>query len=203
MKYMRSPGGSIIECKDTDIHKYISKSYTEMTEYDAYMFLFDKICHRIGAKYSNYNRIDLASELLLWLITRYKTHGNYAKDKGYADNERIWWSIATKRANWIIREWRRKHRNEDLYDEIPEDSLVSDYFEIEHTAGVEAIKDYIQSLIESKKPNEQQLGILGYAKLNGLTDEQVCDILEIQQSRLYELKRALKRKINNFIGENL
>jgi hypothetical protein len=157
----------------------------------------------MGAKYANYNHIDLASELLLWLLTRYREYGNYAKDKGFADNERIWWSVANKRANWIIREWRRKHRQEDLYDDIPEDSLTSDYFEIEHTAGVDAIKEYIDGLMSSKKPSEQQLGILAYAKLNGLTDEQVCDVLEIKQTRLYELKRALKRKLNNFIGENL
>lgn len=203
MKYARSPGGTIIECRDDELHKYISKSYTEMTETEAYMFLFDKICHRIGAKYANYNHIDLASELLLWLLTKYKNDGNYAKDKGFADNERIWWSMASKRANYIIREWRRKHKHEELYEDIPEDSLMSDYFEIEHTAGVEAIRHYIQSLIESKKSNEQQLGMLGYAKLNGLTDEQVCEVLEIRQSRLYELKRALKQRLNNFIGENL
>ena len=58
-------------------------------------------------------------------------------------------------------------------------------------------------MIESKKSNEQQLGMLGYAKLNGLTDEQVCEVLEIRQSRLYELKRALKQRLNNFIGDNL
>lgn len=203
MRYVRSPGGTIVECSDNDIDKYISKSYTEMTEHEAYAFLFDKICHRMGAKYANYNHIDLASELLLWLLTRYREYGNYAKDKGFADNERIWWSVANKRANWIIREWRRKHRQEDLYDDIPEDSLTSDYFEIEHTAGVDAIKEYIDGLMSSKKPSEQQLGILAYAKLNGLTDEQVCEVLEIKQTRLYELKRALKRKLNNFIGENL
>lgn len=203
MKYARSPGGTIIECPDDELTKYISIGYTEMSENDAHIFLFDKICHRIGAKYANYNHIDLCSELLLWLLTQYKNHGNYAKDKSFADNERIWWSVATKRANWIIREWRRKHRKEELYDEIPEDALMSDYFEIEHTAGVTAIIEFIENLMRSKKPSEQQIGIYGYAKINGLTDEQACDVLEIQQSRLYEIKRALKRRLNNYIGENL
>jgi hypothetical protein len=57
--------------------------------------------------------------------------------------------------------------------------------------------------MRSEKSNEQQLGILGYAKINGLTDEQVCEVLDIKMGRLYELKRALKRRLNNYIGENL
>ena len=32
MKYARSPGGTIVECRDDELHKYISKSYTEMTD---------------------------------------------------------------------------------------------------------------------------------------------------------------------------
>lgn len=201
MKYLRSIGGTIVECKDSETYKY--KGYIEMTKDEAYMFLFDKISHRLGAKYANYNHIDIGSELLLWLLTRYKTNGNYAAEKSFDDNSRIWWSVANKRANWIIREYRRKHKHEELYDEIPEDALTCEDFEIEHTASVEAIMEYINTLMKSEKSNEQQLGILGYAKINGLTDEQVCDVLEVKMGRLYELKRALKRRLNNYIGENL
>ena len=149
MKYLRSIGGTIVECADDEIYKY--NGYIEMTKDDAYMFLFYKISHRLGAKYANYNHIDIGSELLLWLMTKYKTEGNYAPNKPFDDNSRIWWSVASKRANWIIREYRRKHKYEELYDEIPEDALTCEDFGIEHTAGVEAITEYIQSLMSSEK----------------------------------------------------
>lgn len=203
MKYVRSVAGTILECDTVSVDKWIAKGYTEITEEDAYLLLFDKICHRLGAKFVNYNRIDIASELYVWLLDKYQKDGNYAKDKTFADNSRIWWSVATKRAYWLIREYRRRLKREELVNEIPEESLTSDYFEIEHIAGVEAIKEYIHTLAKSKKSNEQQLGIFGIAKINGLTDEQVCEILEIGKPRFFEIKRALRNKLRNFIGENL
>lgn len=201
--FVRSVGGTIAECDSTNIQKLLDKGYYEITEHEAYLLLFDKICHKLGAKFVNYNRIDIANELYLWLLTKYQKDGNYAKDKSFDDNSRIWWSVATKRAYWMIREYRRRLKHEELVDEFPEESLISDYFEIEHTAGVEAITEYIYELAKSSKSSEQQLGIFGIAKLNNLTDDQVCELLEIGKPRFFEIKRALRNKLRNFIGDNL
>lgn len=203
MKLIRTQDGAIIECTDNNVQKLLDKGGVELSELDAHLLLFDKICHRLGAKFANYNHIDIASELYLWLLTKYQKCGDYAKDKSFTDNTRIWWSVATKHAYWIIREYHRQLKYEELVDEIPEDSLTSDYFEIEHTAGVTAITEYIDSLLHSPKSNEQQLGLFGIAKLNGLTDDQVCELLEIGKPRFFEIKRALKVRLRNFIGDNL
>lgn len=203
MKYLRSEAGTIIECEEPRYSKLIAKGYFEITEYDAHLLLFDKISHRLGAKFANYNQCDIASEVYLFMLTKYQADGDFAKDKTFADNGRIWWSVATKRAYWIIREYNRFRKHHVLYDEIPEDSMMEDTFEIEHTANVDAITAYIYALANSKKSSEQQLGLFGIAKLNGLNDAQVCDILEVGMPRLFEIKRALKLRIRNFIGENL
>lgn len=200
MKYAKSTDGAIIECADD---AKLDPHWIQISKYDAHLLLFDKICHRLGAKFANYNHIDIASEIYLWLIEKYNKDGDYAKDKTFADNTRIWWSVATKRAYWIIREYRRRLKYEEFVDEIPEDAVISDYFEIEHIAGTTAITEYIYELAKSVKFSDQQLGLFGIAKLNGLTDDQVCTILEIGKPRFFEIKRALKTKLKQFIGDNL
>ena len=203
MRFVRSEGGTIVECDDCKFQRLLAKGYKEITEYEAHLLLFEKICHRLGAKFSNYNQCDIPSELFLFLFTQYKNNGDYAKNKPFEDNVRIWWSVATKRVCYIIREYNRFRKHHPLFDELPEDSLVEDSFDIEHNAKVDGIKAYIYALTESKKSSEQQLGLFGIAKLNGLSDQQVCEVLEIGMPRFFELKRALKKKIRNYMGENL
>ena len=200
MRYVRSDNGTIVESED--IQEYLDKGYWEISKDDAYLLLFDKISHRLGAKFSNYGQLDLCSELYLWLLRQYKAKGEYRKDKTFADNERMYYSVATKRCYWYIREYKKLVAREVLLSEA-DSSIFEETFEFEERAGVDAIIAYIYTLANSNKYSDKQLGLYALSKLSGASDEEICDILEIGKPRFFELKRALKTKIYKFIEENL
>ena len=200
MKYARSESGTIIEADD--IQWYIEKGYWEISKDDAYLLLFDKISHRLAAKFRNYGNLDLYSELYVYLLTYYKKNGEYCPDKSFADNERMFYSTATKQCYYHIREYKKLIKREALLLDICEDEFKCD-FDFELDAGARAIIAYIYELANSNKYSDKQLGLYALSKLGGASDAEICEILEIGKPRFFELKRALKQKIHNFIGENL
>lgn len=205
MQYLKTSVGRIIECQDDEVEDWLFKyPNTEIiTKDDAYIFLFIKISYRMGAKFSNYNHIDLQSDLLYMLLKKYKQKGLFAPDKSFDDNARIWWSVAKKTCYYLIREHKRKVRFEDLTDTFPENSLISDYYEIEHLDICKAIIEYISKLCASDIYAEQQMGLYGYIKLKNMTDKHASVILEVGMPRIYEIKKALKARLLKEFGDLL
>lgn len=200
MKYARSENGTIVEAED--IQEYLNKGYWEISKDDAYKFLFEKISNRLAAKFYNYRNLDLCGEVYIYLLSYYKANGEYCPDKSFADNERMFYSTATKRCFYHIREYKKLVARETLLLDVCEDEFKRD-FDFELDAGAKAIIEYIYTLANSSKYSDKQLGLYALSKLGGASDAEICEILEIGKPRFFELKRALKQKIYNFIGENL
>lgn len=200
MKYARSENGTIVEAED--IQEYLDKGYWEISKDEAYKFLFEKISNRLAAKFYNYSHLDLSSELYIYLLSYYRENGEYCPDKSFADNERMFYSTATKRCCWHIREYKKLVAKETLLSDVCENEFKKD-FDFELDAGARAIIEYIYTLAQSKKYSDKQLGLYALSKIGGASDDEICEILEIGKPRFFELKRALKRKIYNFIEENL
>lgn len=205
MKYIKLQNGKIIECADENYQKILleNENSEELSKDDAYAFLFVKISNKMANQFSNYNYIDIASELFYILLRIYKEHGNYAKDKSFDDNARIWWSIARKNCFYIIRRYKAYTRLEDLTDYIPEDAKICETYEIESLATCKTILDYIEQLIDSDKVTEQNMGLYARYKIKGLTDDAIAIALNIGMSRLYEIKRSVKRRLINKFGDLL
>ena len=215
MAYVKLINGKIIECKDSEVGAYLCENMhaKEISEDDAYILLFIKIGNCLASKFSNYsNLIDISQDIFYMLFKTYKEKGVYAKDKSYYDNCRIWWSIAKKDCYYLIRRYKLKTRDEDLtnFEEFidsdePRFTIVAknDFYEFEHLSTCDSIVSFIEQLAKSTKYSEYQMGIFGMAKLNGLTDKQAAEILEIGMERIYEIRRALKTKIHNKFGDIL
>lgn len=205
MQYLKTSTGRLIECQDEDIDDWLFKypDIETITQDEAYTFLFIKISYRMGAKFSNYNHIDLQQDLLYSLLKRYKQKGLFAPDKSFDDNARIWWSVAKKTCYYLIREHKRKVKLEDLTDTFSENLLTSDYYEIEHTDMCRAIKARILELCKSDSYAEQQMGLYGYMKLKKLTDQHVSTILKVGMPRVYEIRKSLKTKLLKEFGDLL
>ena len=156
----------------------------------------------------------------LALLRIYKEHGNYAKDKSFDDNARIWWSIARKNCFYIIRRYKAYTRLEDLTDYMKEVGIRVKYLhsDIDTLERAEIIRnmrldqfdvlvginlDYIEQLIDSDKVTEQNMGLYARYKIKGLTDDTIAIALNIGMSRLYEIKRSVKRRLINKFGDLL
>lgn len=81
MKYIKLQNGKIIECADENYQNILleNENSEELSKDDAYAFLFVKISNKMANQFSNYNYIDIASELFYILLRTYKERGNYAK----------------------------------------------------------------------------------------------------------------------------
>ena len=93
MAYIKLINGKIIECQDSEIDSLLSenKKAEIISEEDAHILLFIKIGNRLAAKFSNYEHlIDISQDIFYMLFKTYKEKGDYAKDKSFADNARIW-----------------------------------------------------------------------------------------------------------------
>lgn len=215
MAYIKLINGKIIECQDSEIDSLLSenKKAEIISEEDAHILLFIKIGNRLAAKFSNYEHlIDISQDIFYMLFKTYKEKGDYAKDKSFADNARIWWSIGQKDCYYLIRKYKNKTKNEDLtnFDEFidseePRFVMASknDFYEFEHLSVCNCIIEYINELAHSDKYADQQMGLFGIAKLNNLSDQQAGTILEVGMERIYEIRRALKTKIYKKFGDVL
>jgi hypothetical protein len=176
----------------------------EITEDEAYLRTFVRISKTMEKRFMNYRNLDIMQECYYMMLKRYRYKGLFAPDKPFQDNVRIWWNFAKKSCLYIIRQYTDKHLDNidiwDIEDNETDTKLClgkCDEYEIgEHTAGVNDIMECIDKLCNSRLYVDQQLGIYAKCKLQGLTDQQSCIILEIGMPRLYEIRRLLKEYLN-------
>lgn len=171
-----------------------------VTEDEAYTYLFWEIAQSLAIKFCNYRNLDLQSEVMLFLLNRYKTKGLYAPDKPLKDNELIFRSIAKKRCLYIIRQEkiRLKYHGHALSSVTSTQEI-----EIEDIDCSQEVIDYIYSLLNSDRSSYVQYGMYGVGKLKGLSDEKLMEIMEIKISRLKELKRGLRQLLGKNFSEVL
>lgn len=215
MAYIKLINGKIIECQESEIDKVMleNKKAEIISEEDAHILLFIKISNKLAAKFANYkNLIDIGQDIFYMLFKVYREKGNYAKDKSFADNARIWWNIGRKNCYYLIRKYKCKTKKEDLtnFDEFidsekPQFVIMgkNDNYEFEHLSLCNAIIEYIHELAHSDKYADQQMGLFGIAKLNGLSDQQAGTVLEVGRERIYEIRRSLKQKLYKKFGDAL
>jgi hypothetical protein len=175
----------------------------EVSKDDAYKYLFIRISRVMSKKFSNYKNIDIMSECYYMLLKRYTEKGLYAPNKSFLDNERIWWSFAKKSCLYLLRQFR----NDPFVKSIDVWSLEENETDtslwlgtFDRYSGCEnydlnVMIDYIRKMCHSPHKSDRQLGLYGECKLNGLTDEQACIILEVGMPRLYEIRRALREHL--------
>lgn len=190
---------SVTEYSDTDNIIIDDKSII-VTENEAYTYLFWEIAQSLAIKFSNYRNLDLQSEVLLFLLNRYKKKGLYAPDKTFKDNELIFRSLAKKHCLYIIRQEkiRLKYHGYDL-------SYVTntEEIQIDDIDCSQELIDYIYSLLDSDKPSYMQYGMYGVGKIEGISDEKLMEIMNIKLSRLKELRRGLRQLIDKTFNEVL
>lgn len=203
MKYLKLINGKVIEAENIDALLIKYTDSVEVTKDEAYMFLFEKISHRMGAQFSNYNHIDIASEVYYMLLKTYKTSGLYAPDKPYEDNCRIWWSIAKKDCLYIIKKYKNKTKLEDLVEDIPENSMIKSDYDIEGLSVCAEIIKYMKKLSNSDNNTEQNMGFYGLFRLKGLSDKKIAEIFELSIPRVYEIRRSLKNRLYRVFKEVL
>lgn len=180
----------------------------EVTQDEAYLKLFENISRFMDKKFDNYKHLDIMQECFYMMLKRYRDKGLFAPDKPFIDNKRIWWNFARKSCLYIIRRFSDKHLDDidiwSIEDNETDTSLClgkcDDYKIGEHTAGVMEIKETLEKLCLSPQYVDQQLGLFAKCKLNGLSDNEACKILEIKMPRLYEIKRLLKEYLNLRFG---
>ena len=175
----------------------------EVSKDDAYKYLFIRISKAMANKFSNYRNIDIMSECYYMLLKRYTEKGLFAEDKSFLDNERIWWSIAKKSCLYLLRQFRNDPFVKSIDVWSLEDNETdtskwlgkSDRYDGCEMLDANFIRNYIHNLCYSESKSERQLGLFGECKINGLTDEQTCSVLEVGMPRLYEIRRALKEHL--------
>lgn len=206
MFYLWSPKtGKVYEFETRLDLEYALDLYPEDVEVDkdtAYIKLFERISARMEYLFSNYRNLDIRQECFYLLLKRYRERGLYAPDKPFKDNERIWWSVAKKTCMYIIRQHKEIITDIDVHtlDETNPYSVAHrDTYPIEHTEGVNILLATIDTLSKSPDRSQQLMGLFAICKLQKLTDDQALSILEVKTSRLYELKRELRKILNRKI----
>lgn len=179
-----------------------------VTKDEAYAKLFMRISKAMNSKFSNYRHLDIGAECLCMMFNRYRIKGIFAPDKPYVDNERMWWKYAKQSCLYLIRKYKKDpfNNNRDTWDIEDNESDTSlkvgrwDDHAQEHTDACNEILAEVNKLMTSTRYYEQQLGLFAKCKIEGLTNEQTCEILEIGMPRLYEIQRELKEYFHYKFG---